>query len=90
MCKPINDQDPHSVTIDDGNGWCSWIAKDDLEQRSGYSDVWRLRRQTNCTMSQNRGVRAKPKLIKTETIEESFDDKIVSQELKPRIVLKYF
>ena len=25
-----------------------------------------------------------------ETIEESFDDKIVSQELKPRIVLKYF
>ena len=24
------------------------------------------------------------------TIEESFDDKIVSQELKPRIVLKYF
>ena len=25
-----------------------------------------------------------------ETIEESFDDFIVSQELKPRIVLKYF
>ena len=25
-----------------------------------------------------------------ETIEESFDDVIVSQELKPRIVLKYF
>ena len=25
-----------------------------------------------------------------KTIEESFDDVIVSQELKPRIVLKYF
>ena len=63
--------------------------KDDLEQRSGYSDVWRLQAPTSCTMSQK--VECEPaETNQDETIEESFDDVIVSQELKPRIVLKYF
>ena len=63
--------------------------KDDLEQRSGYSDVWRLQAPTSCTMSQK--VECEPaETNQDETIEESFDDVIVSQETQASYCLKVF
>ena len=76
------------MTDVDENEGCFWIAKDDSEQRSCYSDVWRLGAYLLYNESK---VEYEPAVTNLdETIEESFDDKIVSQETQASYCLLVF
>ena len=76
------------MTDVDENEWCYWIVKDDSEQRSCYSDVWRLGAYLLYNESK---VEYEPAVTNLdETIEESFEDKIVSQETQASYCLVVF
>ena len=76
------------MTDVDENEGCFWIVKDDSEQRSCYSDVWRLGAYLLYNESK---VEYEPAVTNLdETIEESFEDKIVSQETQASYCLLVF
>ena len=76
------------MTDVDENEGCFWIAKEDSEQMRCYSDVWRLGAYILYNESK---VEYEPAVTNLdETIEESFEDKIVSQETQASYCLVVF
>ena len=76
------------MTDADENEGCFWIAKEDSEQMRCYSDVWRLGAYILYIESKWSMEPAVTNL--DETIEESFEDKIVNQETQASYCLVVF